>query len=104
MRSGTNLPTGSGLPESFESSYWPGALPPVDLDPQGGRKMSTQFDGLNLNLGNLSRLSHAQTRSISAENFDGAKGKGGMATEGKGAEHARGLGQGWKISPSVRIL
>ena len=26
-----------------------------------------------------------------------------MATEGTGAAHARGLGQGWKISPSVRI-
>jgi hypothetical protein len=61
------------------------------------------FNGLGLHLGNLSRLSHAQTRSISPENFDGAKGKGGMATEGTGAEHARGLGQGWKISPSIRI-
>ncbi len=63
----------------------------------------TQFNGLNLNLGNLSRLSHAQTRSISAENFTGEKGAGGMATEGTGAKHADGLGQGWKISPSVSI-
>ena len=39
------------------------------------------FDGLGLNLGNLSRLSAAQTRSISAENYTGAKGAGGMATE-----------------------
>ena len=37
------------------------------------------------------------------ENFNGAKGAGGMATEGTGAVHAQGLGQGWKISPSVRI-
>ncbi|MCB0000087.1 MAG: DUF2961 domain-containing protein, partial [Anaerolineales bacterium] len=37
------------------------------------------------------------------ENFTGAKGKGGMATEGTGAVHALGLGQGWKVSPSVRI-
>lgn len=61
------------------------------------------FNGLGLHLGNLSRLSSAQTRSISPENFDGAKGQGGMATEGTGAGCARDLGRGWKISPSIRI-
>ena len=61
------------------------------------------FNGLNMGLGNLSRLSNAQTRSISAENFNGEKGKGGMATEGTGAEVARHLGQGWKVSPSIHI-
>lgn len=61
------------------------------------------FNGLGLNLGNLSRLSAAQTRSLSAENFTGTKGAGGMATEGTGAHCARDLGRGWKISPSVRI-
>ena len=61
------------------------------------------FNGLSMNLGNLSRLSNAQTRSISPENFSGEKGKGGMATEGTGADCARDLGQGWKISPSVSI-
>lgn len=61
------------------------------------------FDGLNMSLGNLSRLSHAKTRSISAENFTGEKGRGGMATEGTGANAARDLGQGWKVSPSIRI-
>lgn len=61
------------------------------------------FNGLGSHLGNLSRLSAAQTRSISPENFDGAKGAGGMALEGTGAPHAEGLGRGWKISPSVRI-
>jgi hypothetical protein len=61
------------------------------------------FNGLGLHLGNLSYLSSAQTRSISAENFDGAKGKGGMATEGDGAHAARELGQGWKISPCIEI-
>jgi hypothetical protein len=65
--------------------------------------MSEQFNGLHLNLGNLSRLSHAQTRSISAENFTGEKGKGGMATEGTGANVARELGRGWKVSPSFDI-
>jgi D-arabinan exo alpha-(1,3)/(1,5)-arabinofuranosidase (non-reducing end) len=61
------------------------------------------FDGLGLHLGNLSRLSNAETRSISAENFDGSKGGGGKATEGSGADAARKLGQGWKVSPSIRI-
>ncbi|MEN6577937.1 MAG: glycoside hydrolase family 172 protein [Phycisphaerales bacterium] len=62
-----------------------------------------EFNGLGMDLGNLPRLSHAQTRSISPENFTGEKGKGGMATEGTGKNAARELGQGWKISPSVRI-
>ena len=31
----------------------------------------------------------AQTRSISAENFDGSKGKAGMAAEGTGSVPAR---------------
>ncbi len=62
-----------------------------------------EFNGLGMNLGNLSRLSNAETRSISAENFDGAKGKGGMATEGTGAVAARELGRKWKVSPSINI-
>ena len=61
------------------------------------------FNGLGLNLGNLSQLSDAKSRSISPENFTGEKGKGAMATEGTGAKCARDLGQGWKISPSIRI-
>jgi len=60
-------------------------------------------DLLRLGMGGLSRLSKARTRSISPENFTGEKGKGGMATEGTGANVARDLGRGWKISPSVRI-
>lgn len=63
----------------------------------------TGFNGLDLNLGNLYRLSKAESRSISPENFTGEKGKGGMATEGTGAHAARELGRGWKISPSVQI-
>jgi len=61
------------------------------------------FDGLDMGLGNLSRLSHAQTRSISPENFTGEKGKAGMAIEGTGKNAARDLGQGWKVSPSIHI-
>ena len=63
----------------------------------------SQFNGLGLNLGNLYRVSKAQTRSISPENFTGEKGNAGMATEGTGKNCARELGQGWKISPSVGI-
>jgi len=61
------------------------------------------FDGLEMSLSTLPLLSDAQTRSISPENFTGEKGMGGMATEGTGANAARELGQGWKVSPSVRI-
>lgn len=61
------------------------------------------FNGLELNLGNLHRLSPALSRSISPENFTGEKGKGGMAEEGTGKHAARDLGRGWKVSPSVRI-
>ena len=61
------------------------------------------FNGLGMNLGNLSRLSNAKTRSISPENFTGEKGRGGTATEGTGKEMARNLGRGWKISPSIVI-
>ena len=65
--------------------------------------MDTGYDGLGLGLGNLARLSAAETRSISAENPTGAKGAGGQATEGTGAVCARELGQGWKISPSINL-
>ena len=61
------------------------------------------FNGLGMNMGNLARLSDAKTRSISPENFTGEKGKGGMATEGTGSGPSRDLGQGWKVSPSIRI-
>lgn len=61
------------------------------------------FNGLGMNMGNLSRLSSAKTRSISPENFTGEKGKGGMSIDGPAANNARELGQGWKVSPYVRI-
>jgi len=69
------------------------------------------FNGLNMNMGNLHRLSDAKTRSISPENFTGEKGKGGMARPGdadkpnvaNAAHAARDLGQGWKVNPYIRI-
>jgi D-arabinan exo alpha-(1,3)/(1,5)-arabinofuranosidase (non-reducing end) len=61
------------------------------------------FNGLGMNMGNLSRLSGALTRSISPENYKGEKGKGGMATEGSGSHASRDLGRGWKVNPCVSI-
>jgi hypothetical protein len=62
-----------------------------------------KFNGIDSNMGNLYKLSDARSRSISPENFTGEKGKGGMATEGTGSGASRDLGQGWKVSPSVKI-
>lgn len=71
-----------------------------------------KFSGLDMNMGTLSRLSDAQTRSISPENFTGEKGKGGMADPVKdngkrnvanAALQARELGIGWKVNPFITI-
>lgn len=69
----------------------------------GQQTPTAGFNGLGMNMGNLSRLSNAQTRSISPENFTGQKGAGGMATEGTGSHASRDLGRGWKVSPSIHI-
>jgi hypothetical protein len=62
-----------------------------------------KFNGLEANMGNIFRLSDAVSRSISPENFNGEKGKGGMAKTGTGVAASRDLGQTWKVSPSVII-
>ncbi len=62
-----------------------------------------EYNGLNQGLGNIARLSKAQSRSISAENFRGGKGQGGRATEGTGAAAARELGRTWKVSPCIDL-
>lgn len=71
-----------------------------------------RFNGLDMSLGNLSRVSDAQTRSISPENFTGEKGKGGMADPVKGrgqrnvanaADAAHDLGIGWKVNPFIIV-
>lgn len=72
---------------------------------------NSPFNGLDMNMSNLYRLSNARTRSISPENFTGEKGKGGMADpsdRGKrnvanAAYAARDLGQGWKVNPYVIV-
>jgi hypothetical protein len=70
------------------------------------------FNGLDMGLSNLSRLSDAKTRSISPENFTGEKGKGGMADPIKqkgqrnvanAANEADELGVGWKVNPFIII-
>jgi hypothetical protein len=70
-----------------------------------------KFNGLDMNLGNLYRLSDAKTRSISPENITGEKGKGGMAdpadkdkkNTANASNAARDLGQGWKVNPYIII-
>jgi len=68
------------------------------------------FIGLQPGLGSLPLLGRGRTRSISAENPTGEKGKGGMAipnpNEPKPVAAARAadnLGQGWKVRPFIRI-
>ncbi len=52
-------------------------------------------------LGGLSRLSRAETRSLTPENPTGAKG-GGARAEPEGEKHpARELGRGWKCRPFI---
>ena len=77
----------------------------ISLSAQSG------FNGLEMNMGNLYRLSDAQTRSISPENFTGEKGNGGMAVPNPDAPRntanasgpSRDLGQGWKVNPYIKI-
>lgn len=61
------------------------------------------FDGLNMGMGNLFRLSDAKTRSISPENHTGEKGKGGMCEleNGFAKKAAQDLGRGWKVNPYI---
>lgn len=63
----------------------------------------TPYSDFLPNLSSLAYLSRAKSRSLSAENFTGEKGKGGRATEGTGLNQSRDLGRGWKVSPSVKI-
>lgn len=51
----------------------------------------------------ITRPARLVSRSISAENLDGAKGGGGRATTGHAERAASRLGPGWKISPCIDI-
>lgn len=61
------------------------------------------FNGLGLNLGNLSRLSDAESRSICPENPTGEKGMGARELPDPARSPARELGQGWKVRPYIII-
>jgi hypothetical protein len=63
---------------------------------------------MNIDLASLFQQREAESRSLSAENFMGEKGKGGMATpetslHPPSVECARELGPGWKLSPCLSI-
>jgi hypothetical protein len=58
--------------------------------------------GWSSQLSNIWRLSSVQTRSISPENPSGGKGMGAREEPGP-TSHARFLGRGWKVRPSVQI-
>jgi len=63
---------------------------------------------MHIDLANIFYKRNAESRSLSAENFRGEKGKGGMATpettlHGPSARAARELGQGWKLSPCLAL-
>ncbi len=61
------------------------------------------FNALGSNIGNLWQLSDAESRSLSAENPTGEKGKGAMAEPPEGYSHAEELGRGWKVRPCIQI-
>jgi len=76
------------------------------------------FNGLHMCLGNLPQLSNAVTRSITAENVYGEKGKGGMADLAEQPQPevkkigqqwdgpngcARDLGRKWKVRPCITL-
>ena len=61
------------------------------------------FNGLSMGLGNLSRISKAVTRCITAENPTGEKGGGARAEAGADSA-SRELGRGWKCSPCRNVL
>jgi len=71
-----------------------------------------EFNGLDMGMHNLYRMSKAKTRSLSPENFSGEKGAGAMAdpvadrdvrNKAVSARAASTLGKGWKVNPCIDI-
>jgi hypothetical protein len=58
-----------------------------------------------MDLSSLYRVENVRTRSISPENYTGAKGEGAKCPLEEGIAHnaARDLGTGWKVNPCVKI-
>jgi hypothetical protein len=78
-------------------------MTPAQPGPSPNPNPTPAFDGLGVDLANLSRLSTARTRSISAENPTGAKGAGAASTDGLATGPARDLGKGWKVRPAIDL-
>ena len=62
------------------------------------------FNGTHMGLGNLMKISNAQSRSISGENVYGEKGKGGMALWNECQEEVKKIGQDWLECGAAREL
>lgn len=64
-----------------------------------------EFNGFLNGLFDLTRLSNATTFSLSPENLNGEKGKGGMCelADGNAKRAAATLGKGWKVNPYIII-
>ena len=64
-----------------------------------------EFNGIVGGMADLTRLSNARSRSISAENPTGEPGMGARCEleQGSAREAARDLGKGWKVNPYVVI-
>lgn len=63
------------------------------------------YHGIGSDLGTLTQLSNARSRSITPENPTGAVGGGARCAleDGVAAHAARDLGDGWKVNPFIRV-
>ncbi len=61
------------------------------------------FDGWMMTPATLPLLSDARSRAITPENPHGDPHAGALAEDGAGAERARMLGRGWKVSPAYML-
>jgi hypothetical protein len=85
------------------------AIAPVNAQMPANGGAAGAFGGLQPGLGGLPLITDARTRSISAENPTGEKGKGGMAIPNPADPNlphsaaAVDLGQGWKVRPFLTV-
>ncbi|MCX6880463.1 MAG: DUF2961 domain-containing protein [Verrucomicrobia bacterium] len=93
---------------TFISLLFCQAVVPANAQMPAGGGQAEAIGGLQPGLGSLPLLGQGRTRSVSAENPTGEKGKGGLAipdpsNQAAGARAADDLGQGWKVRPFIRI-
>jgi hypothetical protein len=85
------------------------AIAPVNAQMPANGGAAGAFGSLQPGLGTLSMLDQGRTRSVTAENPTGEKGKGGMAVPNPADPNlphsaaATELGQGWKVRPFLRV-